>query len=118
MKIRLWIGAVFWFVVGLCVLTNAFSLRIGGVHHPGPSFVFFVAALVLLILNTVDFSVFASGMIESPRLPAEERVGGFADRPQARFSPTLAHGGRFWFRFKSTSVDSVLTPRLTGRGLV
>jgi putative tricarboxylic transport membrane protein len=70
MNIRLWIGPIFWFAVGFYVLTSAFKLGIGDVSHPGPGFVFCLAALVLLVLNAVD--LFLS--LRASLSPTEEKA--------------------------------------------
>ena len=49
-----WIGGIFWLVIGLYVGIKAYLLGLGSLHHPGPGFIFFVAALLLIILSLFD----------------------------------------------------------------
>ncbi len=42
-----WVGSVFWILVGAGVAINACMLGLGGLHQPGPGFIFFVSAVLL-----------------------------------------------------------------------
>ena len=51
-----WIGSIFWLVIGLYVGIKAYLLGLGSLHHPGPGFIFFVTALLLIILSLFDLT--------------------------------------------------------------
>ena len=56
MKLRHWIGNVFWLVIGAYTAIKAYLLGLGNLRHPGAGFIFFVAALLLIILSLIDLA--------------------------------------------------------------
>ena len=51
------IGILFWFVIGIYVLISSLKLGLGDIHHPGPGFIFFCAASLLIVFNVIDLVV-------------------------------------------------------------
>src|SRR4030042_2921972 len=51
-----WIGSIFWFIIAVYTAIQAYRLGLGSLRHPGPGFIFFLAALFLIILNAVDLA--------------------------------------------------------------
>ncbi len=64
-----WIGSIFWLSVGLYVAIKAYFLGLGSLHHPGAGFIFFVAAILLIILSFVDL---ASSLAKKPERGREK----------------------------------------------
>lgn len=54
MKLRHWIGNIFWLVIGAYTAIKAYLLGLGNLRHPGAGFIFFVAALLLIIFSVID----------------------------------------------------------------
>lgn len=52
-----WVGSIFWIVMGIGVAINAYLLGLGRLHQPGPGFIFFVAAVLLVITGFVDLAM-------------------------------------------------------------
>ncbi len=53
------VGSIFWLVVGIYALVQAFRLGLGHVNNPGAGFIFFWAASFLIILAVIDLVVSA-----------------------------------------------------------
>ncbi len=47
-------GSTFWIVIGIYVGIHGYWLGLGHLHSPGPGFIFFLAAMVLVVLSLVD----------------------------------------------------------------
>jgi putative tricarboxylic transport membrane protein len=54
MKVHQQIGSIFWFIIGMYTAIKGYLLGLGNLRHPGPGFIFFVAALFLVILSAID----------------------------------------------------------------
>jgi heme A synthase len=54
MKVQQHIGDIFWLTIGMYIAIKGYLLGLGNLHHPGPGFIFFVAALFLIILSAID----------------------------------------------------------------
>ena len=52
-----WMGSLFWILIGAGVAFHSWRLGLGRLHQPGPGFVFFVTALLLIILGSIDLAV-------------------------------------------------------------
>ena len=50
------IGSIFWIIIGVYVAIHAYSIGLGSLQHPGPGFIFFLAALPLIFLGVIDLS--------------------------------------------------------------
>ncbi len=48
------IGNIFWLMIGMYVVIKGYLLGLGSLRHPGPGFIFFVAAFFLIILIVID----------------------------------------------------------------
>ncbi len=49
-----WFLKVFWLAIGIFVAIHAYQLGLGQFHRPGPGFIFFCAALFLILLAAID----------------------------------------------------------------
>jgi putative tricarboxylic transport membrane protein len=49
-------GSIFWLVIGVYSASHAYQLGLGRLRHPGPGFVFFLAAFLLIILGAIDLA--------------------------------------------------------------
>ena len=49
-----WLPKIFWIAIGIYVAIHAYQLGLGQFHSPGPGFIFFLAALFLIILGGID----------------------------------------------------------------
>ncbi len=47
------VSALFWLLVGVVVATHAWRLGLGHLYEPGPGFIFFLSAGLLIVLSTV-----------------------------------------------------------------
>jgi putative tricarboxylic transport membrane protein len=54
MKVHQRIGSIFWLIIGMYTAIKGYLLGLGNLRHPGPGFIFFVAALFLIILSLID----------------------------------------------------------------
>lgn len=50
------LGSLFWLVIGTYIAIHAYILGLGRVNQPGPGLIFFLAALVLIVLSAVDLA--------------------------------------------------------------
>lgn len=50
------IGSIFWLVIGLFVAIHSYRLGLGSFRHPGSGFIFFLSALVMVILSAIDLA--------------------------------------------------------------
>jgi len=57
MKTQYLIGTLFWIVVAFFIAIEAYRLGLGHFHHPGPGFIFFFGALLIIILGTIDLAI-------------------------------------------------------------
>jgi len=51
------VGSIFWLVIGIYVGISAYRLGIGVFSQPGPGFIFFLMALLLIILSAIDLGI-------------------------------------------------------------
>jgi putative tricarboxylic transport membrane protein len=54
MKTQDLIGSFLWLLTGSYVTIHAYGMGLGNLHSPGAGFIFFLAALLLVILSVVD----------------------------------------------------------------
>ncbi len=55
-KTQDFIAGAAWLVVGSYVAIHAYGMGLGRLHSPGPGFIFFLAALLLVALSIVDMA--------------------------------------------------------------
>ena len=48
------VGGIFWLAVGIYTAITAYRLGLGNFRQPGPGFIFFLMALLLMILSAID----------------------------------------------------------------
>ena len=58
MRIRRLTGSIFWFMIGIYVAIHSYLLGLGSFNHPGPGLIFFLSALLLIILSAIDVAGF------------------------------------------------------------
>ena len=51
------VGSIFWLVVGAFVIIHANQLGLGRLRNPGPGFIFFLSASLLVSLSAIDLAV-------------------------------------------------------------
>jgi putative tricarboxylic transport membrane protein len=56
-KVHHWIVKIFWLAIGVFVAIHAYQLGVGNFHNPGPGFIFFFAALFLVVLSVMDLTI-------------------------------------------------------------
>lgn len=61
MKTHQWVGSIFWIMVGIFFAIKAYRLGPGSLDSPGPGFIFFLAALLLIIFGAIDLAVTFKG---------------------------------------------------------
>ncbi len=49
--------SVFWLLIGIYVTVSAYHMGLGRLRQPGPGFIFFLAALLLIILAIIDLGI-------------------------------------------------------------
>jgi hypothetical protein len=54
MRMKYLVGTIFWLLIGIITIIKGYQLGLGQVNKPGPGFIFFLAALLLIILSIVD----------------------------------------------------------------
>ncbi len=52
-----WAGSIFWILIGAGVAIHACRLGLGSLHQPGPGFIFFVAAVLLILTGSIDLAM-------------------------------------------------------------
>ena len=50
------IGSIFWLAVGLFAAIHSYQLGFGSFRNPGSGFIFFLSALVMLVLSAIDLA--------------------------------------------------------------
>jgi hypothetical protein len=60
------VGSIFWMAIGVYTAIHAYRLGLGRLRHPGRGFVFFAAALLLIILGAIDL---AGTFVKRPKVP-------------------------------------------------
>jgi hypothetical protein len=70
MKMHYRVGSIFWLMIGGYVASYAYQLGLGHFRQPGPGFIFFLAALLLIILGAIDL---AGTFVGKPKTDKEER---------------------------------------------
>lgn len=63
------IGSLFWLLIGVYTAVSAYQLGLGSFRQPGPGFIFFLAASLLVILSVIDWGGTCIGRLSqrSPR---------------------------------------------------
>lgn len=56
MKSHQQVASLFWLIIGVYVAITAYHLGLGHFHKPGPGFIFFWTALLLVILSAIDLA--------------------------------------------------------------
>jgi hypothetical protein len=56
MKLHYRVGSIFWLLIGLYVAIVAYKLGVGTFNQPGRGFIFFLAALLLMIFSAIDLA--------------------------------------------------------------
>jgi putative tricarboxylic transport membrane protein len=56
MKLHQLGAGIFWFIIGLGAAAHAYQLGLGDFHKPGPGFIFFWAALFLVVMSSIDLA--------------------------------------------------------------
>jgi putative tricarboxylic transport membrane protein len=64
------LACFFWLIVGVYTIISAYQLGLGRMRQPGPGFIFLLAALSLVILNTIDLAL---SFIAKPKTEKEKR---------------------------------------------
>lgn len=70
MKVHQQIGSIFCLIIGLFTAIHAYRLGLGRLRHPGCGFIFFLAALFLIILSIIDL---AGTFIGKPQTDKDKR---------------------------------------------
>jgi putative tricarboxylic transport membrane protein len=73
-KVHHQIGSIFWLVVGAFVIIHANQLGLGRLRNPGPGFIFFLSALILVSLAAIDLVVTFFG--KAKKEDAKEPIWG------------------------------------------
>jgi putative tricarboxylic transport membrane protein len=53
--------SIFWTLIGIYVAIHAYWLGLGHLHSPGPGFIFFLAAVLLIVLSVADLLITFTG---------------------------------------------------------
>jgi heme A synthase len=61
------VGSIFWLVIGIYIAISAYRLGLGSFRQPGPGFIFFLMALLLIILSAIDLGTTFSGKSKSEK---------------------------------------------------
>jgi hypothetical protein len=56
-RIHYFVGIIFWLMIGIYTAIHAYQLGLGHFGNPGPGFIFFFAALLLIILSAIDLAL-------------------------------------------------------------
>ncbi len=56
-KVHHWVVKIFWLAIGIFVAIHAYQLGVGKFRSPGPGFIFFFAALFLVVLSVMDLTI-------------------------------------------------------------
>ena len=64
-----WMSSLFWILIALSVAIHAYGLGLGRFRQPGPGFIFFLAALLLIILGAIDL---VANLISRSKMRKEE----------------------------------------------
>jgi putative tricarboxylic transport membrane protein len=57
LKVHHWLVKIFWLAIGIFVAIHAYQLGVGNFRSPGPGFIFFFAALFLVVLSVMDLTI-------------------------------------------------------------
>lgn len=68
------VGTIFWLAIGVYVAITAYRLGLGSFRQPGPGFIFFLAALLLIILSTVEVLTIIIGKPEKGKDEVEKPI--------------------------------------------
>jgi len=66
-----WMASIFWVAIGIFIVIQAYLLRLGSFHQPGPGFIFFLAGLILTVLSIIDLIV---AFFEKSKIEKAEKV--------------------------------------------
>ena len=61
------VGSIFWLVIGIYITISAYRLGLGSFRQPGPGFIFFLMALLLIILSAIDLGTTFIGKSKSEK---------------------------------------------------
>jgi cytochrome c oxidase subunit IV len=50
------VSSIFWLIIGVYIAVHAYQLGLGRFRQPGPGLIFFLAAVFLVILSTIDLA--------------------------------------------------------------
>jgi putative tricarboxylic transport membrane protein len=50
------VGSIFWLMMGIYIAIHSYRLGLGHLHQPGPGFIFFLTALLLIILSAIELA--------------------------------------------------------------
>jgi len=53
--------SIFWTLIGIYVAIHAYWLGLGHLHSPGPGFIFFLAAVLLIVLSATELLITFTG---------------------------------------------------------
>jgi hypothetical protein len=63
------IGSIFWLAIGIFAAIHSYRLGLGSFRHPGSGFIFFLSALVMVILSAIDLT---GTLIRKPKAQLKE----------------------------------------------
>ncbi len=64
-------ASIFWVAIGIFIVVQAYFLRLGSFHQPGPGFIFFLAGLILTALSIIDLTV---AFLEKSKIEKAKKV--------------------------------------------
>ena len=68
------IGSLFWLIIGVYTVISAYRLGLGRFREPGPGFIFFLAALLLIFLSTIDLGMNLIGKSKTGKDKKDEPI--------------------------------------------
>ncbi|MFB3883957.1 MAG: tripartite tricarboxylate transporter TctB family protein [Thermodesulfobacteriota bacterium] len=74
MKAHYGIESIFWLAIGVYTAGSAYRLGLGRFRQPGPGFIFFLAALLLIVLSIIDLGMTFIGMYKTGKDRRNESV--------------------------------------------
>jgi hypothetical protein len=70
MKTQSRLASIFWILIGVYVAIHGYWLGLGHLHSPGPGFIFFLAAVLLIVLSATELLI---TFIENAAMGEEKR---------------------------------------------
>jgi putative tricarboxylic transport membrane protein len=67
-------GIIFWLIIAAYVAIHSYRLGIGHLHQPGPGFIFFLTALLLIILSVIELARTFMGNAKSEKEKKEPSI--------------------------------------------